>query len=217
MTPYLLPRAAAGLCITACCTSALAGDVYVKAGLNGGIVGYAQPLSTSFGLRVDLASVGEVQEQRSNNGIQYDAKLKLNRAALLADWFPLESGFRITAGVTSNQYQLDLQASGAGGTLTIGGTTYTTSAADGLLVNVRFPTTSPYLGLGWGHQVSKGLRFSADLGAMVGRATLTSAVSGPLAQRVSQADLDAELASWRNTVARVRAFPQLSLGLGYSF
>lgn len=217
MTPFFLPRAAAALCITACCASALAGDVYVKAGLNGGIVGYAQPLSTSFGLRVDLASVGEVQEQRSNNGIQYDAKLKLNRAALLADWFPLESGFRITAGVTSNQYQLDLQASGAGGTLTIGGTTYTTSAADGLLVNVRFPTTSPYLGLGWGHQVSKGLRFSADVGAMVGRATLTSVVSGPLAQRVSQADLDAELASWRNTVARVRAFPQLSLGLGYSF
>ena len=216
MSNALFPRAALVLCATAC-ASALAGDVYVKAGLPGGIVGYAQPLGSNFGLRVDLASVGEVQEQRLRDGIQYDAKLKLNRAALLADWFPLRNGFRITGGVSTNQYRLDLLASGAGGTLTIGNTTYTTSAADGLKLAVKFPATSPYLGVGWGHQVSSGLRFSADIGAMVGRATLSSTVTGPLAQRVSQADLDAELASLRSSVARVRAVPQLSLGLGYSF
>jgi hypothetical protein len=216
MTRFL-PQCAFTLCIAAICASALAGDVYVKAGLPGGIVGYAQPIGSNFGLRVDLASVGEVQEQRVRDGIQYDAKLKLNRAALLADWFPLSNGFRITGGVTTNQYRLDMLASGAGGTLTIGSTTYTTSAADGLQVAVKFPSTSPYLGLGWGHRVSSGFRFSADVGAMVGRATLSTTVTGPLAQRVSQADLDAELASFRNSVARVRAVPQVSLGLGYSF
>jgi hypothetical protein len=216
MSTATLARLFTVLC-AAGCASALAGDVYVKAGLPGGIVGYAQPLGSNFGLRVDVASVGEVQEQRLRDGIQYDAKLKLNRAALLADWFPLGNGFRLTGGVTTNQYRLDMLASGSGGSLTIGSTTYTTSAADGLQVNVKFPTTSPYVGLGWGHQVSKGLRFSADIGAMVGRATLTSTVTGPLAQRVTQADLDAELASFRDSVARLRAVPQLSFGLGYSF
>jgi hypothetical protein len=216
MSNALLTRAALVLCATAC-ASALAGDVYVKAGLPGGIVGYAQPIGSHFGLRVDLATVGEVQEQRQSNGIQYDAKLKLNRAALLADWFPLAGGFRVTGGVTTNQYRLDMQASGAGGTLTIGNTRYTTTSADELLVNVRFPTTTPYVGFGWGHQVATGLRFSADVGAMFGRASLSSSVNGPLAQRVTQADLDAELASFRNSVAKVRAVPQISLGLGYSF
>jgi opacity protein-like surface antigen len=131
--------------------------------------------------------------------------------------FPFGGTFRFTLGATSNQYKIDLLASGAGGTLTIGNTTYNTSSADQFRVQVKFPTSTPYFGLGWGHGSGSGLRFSFDLGASVGKATVSYQLSGPIASQASQADIDAELAELRNGVGKVKAIPQLTLGLGWSF
>lgn len=210
-------RLITALTLAACAAAAHAGEVYVGAGIPGLMLGYAHPLNSQFGLRVDFATIGNRSDQRTEEGIAYDAKLKLNRTALLADWFPFSGSFRFSGGVTSNQYRLDLLASGAGGSITIGSTTYTTTAADQLKVQVRYPTSTPYFGFGWGHQAESGLRFSLDIGATFGKATVGYTVSGPLASRVSQADIDAELAQLREGVGKVRAVPQLSFGLGYSF
>ena len=197
--------------------AAQAGEMYTKIGVPGVMLGYAQPLGPLFGLRVDYATLGERNDRRSEDGINYDAKLKANRAALLADWFPFAGSFRLTGGITSNQYKLDLLATGAGGSLTIGNTTHTTTAADQFRVQVKFPSSTPYVGLGWGHNSGSGLRFSLDLGAKIGRGTVSYALSGPLAQQATQADIDAELAELREGVGKIRAVPQLTLGLGYSF
>ena len=197
--------------------AAQAGEVYTKVGLPGVMLGYAHPLSSDFGLRADYATIGERTDQRTEDGIAYNAKLKLNRAALLLDWFPFSGGMRISAGLSSNQYRLDLLATGAGGSLTFGNTTYTTTSADQFKVQVRYPSSTPYLGLGWGHHASSGLRFSFDIGAMIGKASVSYTLTGPNASRVSQADIDAEMAELRNGVGKVRALPQITLGLGYSF
>lgn len=204
------------LSLSLAAAGASAGEVYVGAGLPGVMLGYAHPLGSNFGLRVDYATIGQRSEQRTEDGIAYEAKIKLSRAAVLADWFPFAGGFRVSAGLTSNQYRLDLAANGAGG-LTIGNTTYPTTAADQFKVQVRFPSSTPYLGLGWGHQMSSGLRFSFDVGAMIGKATVSYSLTGPNAASVSQADIDAEMAQLRDGVGKIRAVPQLSLGLGYSF
>lgn len=197
--------------------AAQAGEIYTKLGVPGVMLGYAQPLGPLFGLRADYATLGERSDRRTEDGITYDAKLKLNRAALLVDWFPMAGNFRLTGGVTSNQYKLDLLATGGGGSLTIGNTTYTTTAADQFRVQVKFPSSTPYVGFGWGHSSGSGLRFSLDVGAKIGKATVSYALSGPLAQQASQADIDAELAELRDGVGKIRAVPQLTLGLGYSF
>lgn len=197
--------------------AAQAGELYTKIGVPGVMLGYAQPLGPLLSLRADYATLGERSERRTEDGIAYDAKLKANRAALLADWFPFAGNFRLTTGITSNQYKLDLLATGAGGSLTIGNTTYTTTAADQFRVQVKFPSSTPYVGLGWGHNSGSGLRFSLDVGAKIGKATVSYALSGPAAQQVSQADIDAELAELRDGVGKIRAVPQLTLGLGYSF
>jgi hypothetical protein len=194
-----------------------AGELYAQVGLPGLMLGYAHPLNAQFGLRVDFATLGSRSGNRDEDGINYAGTLKLNRTALLADWFPLSGGFRLTAGVTANQYKLDLLATGAGGTLTVGNTTYTTTANDRLNVQVKYPTSTPYIGLGWGHQTGNGLRFSLDVGAMIGKAKVSYSLAGPWSSQVSQADLDAELAELRDGVGKVRAVPQISLGLGYSF
>ena len=197
--------------------AAQAGELYTKIGLPGAILGYSQPIGPLFGLRVDYATVGERTDRRNEDGINYDTKLKLNRAALLADWFPFAGSFRLTSGITSNQYKLDLLATGAGGSLTIGNTTYTTTANDQFRVQVKFPSSTPYFGVGWGHGMGSGLRFSFDVGAKFGKATVSYALSGPIAQQVSQDDIDAELAELRDGVGKVKAVPQISFGVGYSF
>jgi len=196
---------------------AVAGEVYTKFGLPGALLGYAQPLSPMFGIRADYATLGTPKDSRTEDGIAYEGTLKLNRAALLADWFPFSGSFRFTAGVTSNQYKLDLVATGAGGSLTIGNTTYTTTSADQFKVQVKFPSSTPYLGFGWGHGMDTGLRFSVDVGAKLGKASVGYQLSGPLAGRVSQADIDAELAELRDGVGKIKAVPQITFGLGYSF
>lgn len=197
--------------------TAQAGELYTKLGVPGVMLGYSQPFGPLFGLRADYGTVGERTDRRTENGISYDTKLKLNSAAVLADWFPFAGSFRLTGGITSNQYKLDLLASGAGGSLSIGNTTYATTANDKFNVQVKFPSSAPYVGLGWGHGEGNGLRFSVDLGARIGKATVSYALSGPLAGQVSQADIDAELADLRDGVGKVRVIPQISFGLGYSF
>jgi hypothetical protein len=197
--------------------SARAGEFYFKAGVPGFVVGWAQPLGSHFGLRLDAARVSTLNERRTENGIAYDATLKGDRTALLADWFVFGGGFRLTGGVTGSRYSLDLLATGSGGSITVGNNTYITTPADRLNVQIKLPSSMPYAGLGWGHQDSSGLRFSFDVGAKLGRATLSYALTGPWASRVTQADIDAELSELRDGVGKVRLLPQLTFGLGYSF
>jgi hypothetical protein len=199
-------------------SAASAAELYAPLGIPGAGIGFAQPLGPSFGLRLDAMTLGERDRDRTESGISYHARYKLTRGALLADWFPFAGGFRLTGGATLNRYSLNLDASGAGGTLTIGHRTYTTTAADGLNVDIKFPTTTPYLGLGWGHHVGAGWRFAADFGAAIGRATLSATARGPLAAQPDiQANIDQELSDLRDGVGRIRAIPQLSVSLGYSF
>ncbi len=212
-----LPLLAAAFTLGLGSAPARAQELYLKAGFPGVMLGFAQPLGPLLGVRADYATIGNRSERRTEDGIDYDAKLKANRAALLMDVFPFAGSFRVSAGVTSNQYKLDLLASGNGGSIKVGNTTYTTTANDKFAVAVKYPSSTPYLGIGWGHQANSGVRFSFDIGAMIGKAKVSYAISGPWAQQVSQADIDAELAELRDGVGKVRAIPQVTLGLGYSF
>jgi hypothetical protein len=196
---------------------AQAQELYLKAGLPGVGIGFAQPLGPHLGVRADFITLGGRDERTTEEGIDYDGKLKANRAALLVDLFPFAGSFRISAGATAAKYQLDLLATGAGGTLTIGNTTYTTTANDRFAVQVKMPSSMPYFGIGWGHQSNSGLRFSFDIGAAFGKAKVSYQLTGPVANQVSQADIDAELAELRDGVAKIKAIPQVTFGIGYSF
>lgn len=215
MTPTRTIAACALLALAG--PAAYAGEVYGAIGLPGVMGGFAQPLGDAFTVRADLATIGSRTRTTNESGIDYNLKLKANRFALLGDWYPFFGSFRFTGGVTANDYKLTLAGTGAGGTLTIGDNTYTTTAADRVDGTVKFPSATPYLGFGWGHQSGSGLRFSADVGAMFGKAKLNYTVSGPLASQVSQADLDKETQELRDGVAKIRWVPQLSFGIGYSF
>jgi hypothetical protein len=197
---------------------AQAAEVYVPLGVPGAGIGFAQPIGPLFGVRADFMTLGHRDKNTVESGINYQGSYKLDRTALLADLFPFAGTFRISAGAVFSNYKVTLDATGAGGTLSIGDRTYATTAADGLNVEVKFPKTTPYLGIGWGHQMASGWRFSADLGAAIGKATVTATPRGALAAYADiQANIDKELVDLRDGVGKVRAIPQVSFGIGYSF
>ncbi|MBQ0944194.1 hypothetical protein KAK07_12690 [Ideonella sp. 4Y16] len=217
MSRSILPllTVAAALCAA---SAAQAAEVYTAIGAPGLMLGVAQPINNQITLRADLASAGNRSRNSTQEGIAYQGKLKSGRFAVFGDWFPMDSGFRITAGLTSNDYKLDLDASGAGRTVQVGDGTYTLTAADGLAVAMRFPSTTPYLGIGWGHRLGdSGWRFNADLGAMIGTASVTVTPRGQLASPLAQADVAKETAQLRDKVEKTKAIPQLSIGVSYVF
>lgn len=199
-------------------STAQAGEVYGGLGIPGVMIGYAHPLSATTTLRADYASLGSRSDTRSEEGINYAVKAKVNRLGVFADWFVTQSNFRLTGGITSNQMKVDLTGGGTGSSITIGNNSYALGPNDRFNVHIKFPSTTPYLGLGWGHQqAEKGWGFNADFGASFGKAKVTTELTGTLASRVSQADVDAETAELRDGVGKVRAIPQLSLGVSYRF
>ncbi len=196
--------------------AATAGEVYVNVGLPGVGLGYAHPLSQSLTLRGDFSTLGTHRSTQVEAGIAYAGSARTGRVGLFADWF-VAGGLRLTGGLTFNSVKLDLLANGSGGTLTIGNTTYNTTAEDRFEVGIKYPSTTPYLGVGYGHQMSTGIGLVFDLGASIGKAKLTTRASGPTLGAASQADIDAETTQLRDGVGKIKALPQLSLGVSYRF
>jgi hypothetical protein len=195
-----------------------AGEVYVPLGIPGLGIGYAHPINEYVGVRADFMTLGQRDRTQEDSGISYQVKAQIARTALLVDAFPFAGTFRLTGGLVANNVKLLLDASGAGGKLAIGDREYTTTAGDGINGLIQFPSTTPYLGIGWGHQTGNGWRFSADLGAAIGTATVSATARGNLAKQPDiQANLDKELVELRNGVGQVKFIPQISIGIGYSF
>ncbi|TDM05845.1 MAG: hypothetical protein C4K60_14195 [Ideonella sp. MAG2] len=197
--------------------SAHAVEPYAAIGAPGVMLGLAHPVSDTLTLRADLATIGTRDKTGTEQGIKYQGDYKSNRTGLFADWF-VAGGFRLTGGVTFNDTKFNLTALGDGSPIKIGNTSYTTTTADRFVANIKFPSTSPYIGIGWGHKMGNtGWGFVADLGASIGKATVTTRVEGPLLNQVSQADIDRETQELRDGVGKVRALPQLSVGVSYQF
>ena len=197
-----------------------AGEVYVGIGTHGVMLGYAQALSPSFTLRGDFGTVGSRTKRQREEGVDYEVKATYNRAGLFGDWFAFSGGFRLTGGVTFNNMKLDLLAQGNGTPMTIGSRTFVSNTSDRFNVLIEFPKTTPYLGIGYGHQLSSGLGFTFDLGASIGKARVSESRSGTNLGNpavVSQADVDAELAQLRDGVGKIKAIPLLAIGLNYRF
>ena len=198
---------------------ATAGEIYVGAGLPGVMLGYVQPLNTSFALRGDWATLGTLRKQTVEEGVNYDAELGFNRVGLFADWFYF-GGLRFTGGVTFNNLKANFVGQGNGSNFTIGSQTFVSDPSDRLNISIKYPKTTPYLGLGYGHQASTGFGVTFDIGASFGKATVSETHSGVNLGNpnlVSQADIDAELAQLREGVAKIQYIPQLSLGINYRF
>lgn len=190
-------------------------------GLKAGTLGVGVELTTNVVpalINVRLQGNGfDYSKTITDTQAVYDAKLKLQSAGLIADWYPLAGKFRISGGVYYNGNKFAGTATPVAGTITIGNTTYTTAQAGTVSANIDFNKVAPYVGIGWGDPVSSGspLGFSFELGALYqGKPKSKVTATGPA---VVAAALAAEQQQLDNALNNFKFYPVISLGINYKF
>jgi hypothetical protein len=198
-------------------------SIGLRAGTLGGGVELAHAFTETLGFR--LAANGlNYKTTETYESVDYDAKLKLATGQLLLDWFPFSNNFRISAGAMYNGNKLTLDGiPSPGGTFTINGISYPTSEVSALNGAVGFKKAAPYVGLGYGRPVGKGLLFTADLGVLFQgspQSTLTAtcgaAASVSTCSQI-QSNVAAEQAQLNDDMKQYQYYPVLSIGLAYVF
>ncbi len=144
--------------------------------------------------------------------IHYDGDLKLGGYGVLADVYPVRGRFRLTAGLLSNRNKVDLTANPTS-SVTIGDTVYTPQEVGTLTGEMRFRSTVPYFGLGFGN-AARGPRrvgFVFDLGVVPqGSANVTlSSDTGA----VSSSDLQKEASKVSHDSKGLETWPVVALGV----
>jgi hypothetical protein len=199
-------------------------DSYIGVGLPGlYTLGYAYPMSNAWGLRADYAGGLNVSKDGNQDGVNVTGNFKASRFGAFADWYPFSGGFRLVGGLTANDMKAELNS--VGGTASINGQSVSL-VGETYKVVVKYPDTTAYLGIGYGHQKSdnKGFGFYADLGVMVGSFTANTTTSlvgktiiGGGGATITQADVDAQNQKIRDSLSSLSVLPSASLGLLYRY
>lgn len=194
---------------------AQATEGFAGIGTTGFELGVAERMGGAVGLRAsaEFLSLGRDFER---NGATYDTRLKFSSLGVYGDYF-LGGGFRLTGGALLGSRKASGNAVASNGTITINGTTYP-AAGESVDAEVKFPSASPYLGVGYGHhQSGKGLNFYVDLGAAWGKPDARLTPSAGILAAAGQANIDAEQANLQESADKFKVYPVLKFGVGYSF
>jgi hypothetical protein len=166
---------------------------------------------------------GNVNTNRTDSGINYDAQLNLSSVQLFGDYYPFSSsGFRVTGGLLAqnNRFSVTSKPS-AGGTYTIANTLYQTSEVGTLTGEYKYANSiAPYVGIGIGKSTSEGLGFNADLGVMFAgspKVSLTASNSAFNNNAITRAQLDNQVRQTENDLQGFNVYPVLSVGVSYGF
>jgi hypothetical protein len=215
MRPFVATLTVAA-CAAFVAAPATAGEVFAGLGTTGVELGYATRLAPGTGLHVDGEFLS-LKRKFDDNGATYDTKLKFAALGLYGDLFLGES-FRFTGGAVIGSRKVEGTGVSSGGTITINGTSYVVAAGETVTVDAKFPSVSPYLGLGFGHaRASEGLGFYFDAGAVFGKPKVKLTPSATLLAQAGQANVDAEQAKLQEKMNKLRAYPVIKLGLTYGF
>jgi len=191
--------------------------VYLTAGTGGAGLGLVQGLNDHFGLRGEYTTY-TLKRTLDDSDITYKGDIKLQTAALYADYRPFKGVFRLTGGVTFQSPKGTLDGQFINGKIDINGTTYTIPNGSAK-AEVKYPSVMPYLGLGWGYRGTgkSGILVGFDLGAFIGKPKATVTYSQEVISAAKPADLAAEQKKFQDSVEKVNFYPIVKLGVGYSF
>jgi len=200
---------------------AQAGDVFGGVGAPGLYsIGYAQPMGSNWGLRGEYAAGLSMSKDGVQSGISATGSLKASQAGVFADWFPFDGGFRLVGGLTMNDIKAEFKS--VGGSATINGKPVNLTG-ETFNVNLTYPNSTAYLGLGFGHQSGQqsGLGFYADLGVTIG--SFNSDVSTSVLNKtysgytITQTDIDAQTKTMRDSISSLTVLPRAAIGLTYRY
>ena len=174
----------------------------------------------SFDYNDSITSSDSVSGANVSSSATYNTTFDFSTIALLADYHPFQSGFRLTGGAMLNKNEFKGQAIAGDQTIEIGNYTSTQGADLQADVKVSFPSTAPYLGFGYDSSSysRSGFSFTYDMGVLFqGEPTAEVKLSGSDASQVPQADVDREVANINETLSSFNVYPVLNVGMSYRF
>ncbi len=220
---------------------------FSRVGLEAGVsaMGVNLQVATNMDRHLNLRGVGNVLGYSVNNisthGFNVDAKLNMATAGFSVDYYPFPThGLRLSPGMLFyNQNSVSATAlATAGASFTLNSVTYYSSAANPVqgTASIGFNTQNPAFTLttGWGNLISRtGSHFSFpfEIGAaFVGSPTLNIVLpqgqvcdaAGDNCVNVAtdstvQANLQTQIAKYKNDLNPLQVYPILSFGIGYNF
>ncbi len=155
------------------------------------------------------------------NDVDYKGKLDLKSAGLIADWHPLGTGFRVSAGLLVNRSELRIDARPNSRTFELAGKTYDASDVGAAEGDAHVNSVSPYLGVGFGGALGGDAKFgvSLDLGVMFQGEpkfdmNVTCGASVPVRQcaRLTN-DIEEERQQFEHDTKKLSYYPLLSVGI----
>ncbi len=177
----------------------------------------AKLLSGSVSLRLG-ANVLSYNTHGSNSDVDYAVDVKLHAISALLDLHPHHRGsFHFTGGIMTNPLTVD--ASGvptSSGTFKLNGHTYSTAAVGALSAEGKFSSVGPYVGLGFGTPARTGgaVKFLFDVGAVIGKPTVTLTAAGAATNPQLAADLAIQRETTQHDIRKyAKAYPVISFGL----
>ncbi len=105
---------------------------------------------------------GEMAEQE----VDYTADFNLGSWSALLDWHPTGNSFYLSGGMIGNSNEI-------AGTIvpmnprTVGDRIYSVEEQGSLTTNITWPSTAPYVGIGFGNPTMKGMGMFMDIGVML--------------------------------------------------
>jgi len=179
-------------------------------------VGYAQKIGTNLALRAEVSGLDSAEQSKRVDYTNYRFTEKNLSLGAYLDWFPTESSFRLTGGVNVNRMRTNL--TGIGSTVNINGSEVSLGNRR-FDVEFKFPTFTPYIGLGFGdkNDAGEGLYFYGDLGLMLGKYDAIASTSLIGSQDIKVSDVDAEINNLRKNLYKWNFIPTATIGLTYRF
>ncbi len=191
----------------------------LQAGTLGGGLGLTFGVNRSLDVRAGF-NVANAERTATLGGISYDGQLKFQTVGALADWYPFQGSFHLSAGLFYNDNKVNLTATpGAGGTYTINGNTYSAAQVGTLTGAIGFNKTSPYGGLGFGNPMRGGpWSVMLDLGVLYqGSPQVTLSASGERANPQVATVVSSAAQTAQSDIADYRWWPLVQLNLAYRF
>ncbi len=209
-----------GLSLVLLSGSALAQGVgvYGVVGTGGLGVGLNLPVGPAVGVRGELASLTD-SDTYTEDQITYKGDYKLKGNGLFVDFRPFLGSFRLVGGATFGGTSASLLAQASNGSVTINGQRFD-ATGNSLRADIKYPSTMPYFGIGWGHgrHDEPGMTFAFDLGVSVGKPKVTLTGSGGLlAQSGASAAIAAEQQKVQDDLNDAKVLPVVKFSVGYQF
>ncbi len=170
-----------------------------------------KPLLYDFSVRIATGNAS-VSEQFNYDGTPYTSTAKYSNFALIGDYRPNGSRYRISGGLVFGNDSIVNVARNGGAAIRIGSNLYPTAQVGTVTTRVSFSHPSLYAGVGTGTGIIRGFALAFDAGILIRNGTASSSATGILANDPA---FRGDLARLQSELRTHLVVPVFSVGLTF--